>query len=106
MTKLEQLKLDYAGTKNDLEFYQNHERETHELAIESEKKLKIIEKEIKDIEDNGERNKLIDCVEFISRHCRGQETCYHCIFYDDGGYTRCKLKNAMNPAIWLDKIER
>lgn len=106
MTKLEQLKSEYSRIKKDLEFYQNHERETHKNAEDCEKKMKIIEEKIKEIEDNGKKNKLLDCVDFISRYCRGQETCYHCMFYDENGCTRCMLKNAMNPAIWNDKLER
>lgn len=106
MDKLEQLKLDYTRLKTDLEFYKNHEKEVHDFALECENKMKIIEKEIEDIEDNGEKNKLFACIDFISKYCRGQETCYHCMFYDENGCTRCMLKNAMNPAIWLDKIER
>ena len=106
MTKLEQLQFDYLEAKGEMEAYQSDEKCAHKKAIEWENKMKEIEEKIKEIEDNGEKNKLLDCVDFISRYCRGQETCYHCMFYDENGDTSCMLKNAMNPAIWNDKLER
>lgn len=100
MTKLEQLKLDYARIKKDLEFYQNHERETHDLAIKSEKKLEMIEKEIKQIEESESDKKLKESILFIKDFC-AEKTCINCPFYTgkQSVYERCGLMNT-NPTQW------
>ena len=102
MTKLEQLKLDYTRLKNDLEFYQNHERETHKYAEDCEKKMKIIEEKIKEIEDD---KRLFECVDYIMKYCRRKNYCCdECKFYTEIGEfnkTNCMLRNNF-PEYWTN----
>jgi hypothetical protein len=84
MIDKEQLKLDYLIATN---------------------KMSLSEVIKKAVEEN-EKNKLKECVDIISTYCEGQETCLHCMFFDEYGNTFCKLKNAPSPASWNDRIER
>lgn len=84
MTKLEQLKLDYLIANNDMKLSQ------------------VIKKAV----EENEKNKLKECVDIISTYCEGQETCLHCMFFDEYGHTFCKLKNTPSPVSWKDIIER
>ena len=82
--KLQQLKLDYLIANNDMKLSQ------------------VIKKAV----EENEKNKLKECADIISTYCEEQETCLHCMFFDEDGNTFCKLKNAPSPASWNDRIER
>lgn len=102
MTKLEQLKLEYARLKKDVEFFLKQERVNHEFAEESEKKMKTVEKEIKEIEDD---KRLFECVDYIMKYCRRKNYCCdECKFYTEIGEfnkTNCMLRNNF-PEYWTN----
>ena len=100
MTKLEQLKFNYLEAKGEMEAYQSDEKCAHKKAIEWENKMKEIEKEIKEIEEN---NKLNESIETIRNYCIGKP-CRKCVFYSStkdyqGMAIPCKLLS-LNPAHW------
>ena len=106
MKDTEQLELEYLRIKNERNLHLIDEKRAHKAVIACQEKMKQLKRDIEEFEKDNLNEKLLDCVDFISRYCRGQETCYHCLFYDENGSTRCALRNAMNPAIWNDKLER
>lgn len=94
MTKLEQLKSEYSRIKNDLNFIKITKEKLTKDAEDCEKKMKIIEEKIKEIEGN---KKLFECVDYIKNYCKGKNYCCEdCKFYkeaDESNKTNCLLRN-------------
>lgn len=106
MKDTEQLELEYLRIKNERNLHLIDEKRAHKAVIECQEKMKQLKRDIEGFEKDNLNEKLLDCVDFISTYCEEQETCLHCMFFDEYGNTFCKLKNAPSPASWNDRIER
>lgn len=95
MKDKEQLELNYLTIKNDRDLYQRVEKFAHKKALECEKKMRLLKRDIKgNIEDNS-NEKLLECVDFIKRYCR-EAKCDDCQF--NAPYNVCNL--AKPPIDW------
>lgn len=99
MTKLEQLKSEYARLKGEKIFNRFTEKFACEKAIECDEKMKIIAKEINAIEENNINEKLLKNALFIKEYCE-RTSCLNCMFYSsEGMYEECAL-SGKNPTRW------
>ena len=103
MTKLEQLKFDYLAAKGEKEAYLSDEKFARKKALEWDKRMKEIEKEIKQIEESESDKKLKESILFIKDFC-AEKSCKNCPFYTgkQSVYERCSLMNT-NPTQWQIK---
>ena len=105
MTKLEQLNAKYSIAKKTMEAYQYDEKYAHEMVLEWEKEMKIIEKEIKEVDEKDEERfkKLNESILTIKDFC-AETQCKNCMFYTgkQSIYARCSLMNT-NPTQWQIK---
>ena len=103
MTKLEQLKFDYLTAKGEKEAYQSDEKCARKKVLEWAKRMKEIEKEIKQIEESESDKKLKESIDFIKNYCEGINYCSEeCKFYcriDEFNKTECLLRNNF-PEYW------
>lgn len=95
MTKLEQLKFDYLAAKGEKEAYQSDEKCARKKVLEWDKRMKEIEKEIKQAEESESDKKLKESILFIKDYCR-KAKCDECQF--NAPYNVCNL--AKPPIDW------
>lgn len=95
----EQLHLEYLRIKDERDLHLNDEKNALKKALECEKKVKILKKDIEEIKEDNSNEKLLESALFIKQYCE-RTICNNCMFYTSTGmYEGCRFSEEC-PANW------
>ena len=109
MKDTEQLEFEYFRLEQERDLHLFDEKCAHKKVLECEKKMQLLERDIKGFKEDNFKDKLNNCIDFIKHYCKGINCCCEeCKFYreiDEFNKTNCLLRNNF-PEYWETSNER